>query len=175
MHYFIFGPSGVGKTSFGKFLQRTGIYRHIPIDLGLDGDGMVSAGLKEAWDRFCTGDIGPFIQQLDALAGGTRGCVLTFNSYFVYSRDIVEALAPHSIAVRYLYAPKEHCINAYLKRERRKGGDPRASREFWESNNKTYEAMCGDALAPYRVDVITPAGNYRPRSRIARWLRIPID
>jgi len=37
MHYFLLGPSGVGKTTLAKWLGANRKYRHIPIDRWNEG------------------------------------------------------------------------------------------------------------------------------------------
>jgi hypothetical protein len=169
MHYFLLGPSGVGKTTFGDWLHIYREYLHIAIDCG-DTDGMIAEGLAEPWAKLRQGDPAPFTLELQerAKAKGMKGCVLTFWSVIFISPDTIGWLAKYDIAVRYLYGPKELCIQSFVRREAR----PDRNRAFWSENNKSYEAMGGLELAPYRANVIKPSGERLTGSEIAKLLKI---
>jgi|HubBroStandDraft_6_1064221.scaffolds.fasta_scaffold45863_5 adenylate kinase family enzyme len=55
MHYFLLGPSGVGKTTFGDWLQDNCQYLHIPVDRGDRDNGLVTEGLIELWNKLLEG------------------------------------------------------------------------------------------------------------------------
>jgi hypothetical protein len=167
MHYFLLGPSGVGKTTFGDWLGARR-YLHIPIDRPDRRDGIDVAGLRDLWNKLGQGDPGPMADELQdrADAKGKKGCVLTFPSVTFFPLNWVDLLAKHDIAVRYLYGHKELCITAFLGRERH----PQRDRAFWLHNNKSYEAMGAADLAPYRVDTITLSKKRRKGRRIGKRL-----
>jgi len=169
MHYFLLGPSGVGKTTFGDWLHIYRQYHHIAIDRG-DTDGMFAERLAEPWAELRQGDPAPFVRELQerAKAEDKKGCVLTFWSVIFISPDTIGWLAKQDIAVRYLYGPKELCIQAFVRRE----GRPDRDRAFWSENNKSYEAMGVPELAPYRADVIKPSGERLTGREIAELLKI---
>ena len=136
MHYFLLGPSGVGKTTFGDWLQDNRQYLHIPVDRGDQDNGLVTEGLIELWNKLLEG-APPFNSELEdrARTKGENGCVLTFYSVDFLTPHAIDRLAKDNIAVWYLYGPKELCIESYVRRENR----PDRDRAFWCQNNRLYE------------------------------------
>lgn len=158
MHYFLLGPSGVGKTCFGNWLQVNRKYLHIPIDRGDEGSGWELEGFKELWDN---GDPALFASELDSRAKGAskNGCVLTFPSVDFLDSQSIATLAEHGIAVKYLYGDKEKCIEAFVDREKRAGHSER-DRGFWSVNNEeNYGKIAAPELNAHRVNVFKPAGH----------------
>jgi hypothetical protein len=85
---------------------------------------------------------------------GKIGCVLTVPSVNVFQVEFIDQLAGHGIGVRYLYGPKEKCIEAFIDREKREGHAER-DRDFWSTNNEPYyEEMGAPEMTPYRADII---------------------
>ena len=119
MHYFLFGPSGVGKTRFGDWLQDNLQYLNIPVDRGDQDNGLITEGLIELWNKLLEGDPAPFSGELQGRAEskGEKGCVLAFYSVDFLAPYAIGRLAKHDIAGRYLYGPKESCIESYVRRE----------------------------------------------------------
>ena len=80
MHYFLLGPSGVGKTRFANWLRANRGYLHIPIDRGDQGNGLIAEGLVDLWKELNDGNPAPFARELDkrAKAANKAGCVLDF-------------------------------------------------------------------------------------------------
>lgn len=50
--WFILGPSGVGKSSFGQYIAHAKGWLHLEIDQFPNGDGIDTHGLREPWDLF---------------------------------------------------------------------------------------------------------------------------
>jgi hypothetical protein len=171
MHFFIFGPSGVGKTTFGDWIGKRK-YRHIPIDRGGRGNGLEADCLVHQFNQLLQGNPVAFVRELDARAkaAGKLGCVLTFWSTYCWGPGVAY-LGTHGIAVWYLYAPKEWCIEAAHRRET-EDGHPCRGRSHWCKYNQTYDRMGEHDLAPHRVDVLDAAGNYLPSAKIARKMRM---
>jgi hypothetical protein len=172
MHYFLLGPSGVGKTTFGDWLgaNRKYQYLHLAVDRGEKDDGLTAEGLIKLWDQLTQGNPAPLARKLQDLAEskGEKSCALTFPSVTFFPAASIDHLAEHNIAVRYLYGPKESCIENYVRRENR----PDRDRAFWCQNNRLYEKMGAPELAPYRVDIIDPSGKRLTESEIAELLEI---
>jgi hypothetical protein len=168
MHYFLLGPSGVGKTTFGDWLQENLQYLHVAVDRGDKPNGLIAEGLTESWRKLLQGDPAPFARELHERAKGKKGCVLTFYSVDIFAPDEIDRLAEHNIAVWYLYGPKEFCIEAYVGRENR----PDRDRAFWCQNNRTYQRMGGPGLSSYRADIIKSSGERLTGSEIAKLLKI---
>jgi septin family protein len=61
LHYLVLGPSGVGKTCFGNYLEEKGNYKHLRIDRWDENvDGIDVEGLRKVWNILCqTNDPGP--------------------------------------------------------------------------------------------------------------------
>jgi hypothetical protein len=58
MHYFLLGPSGVGKTWFGDWLAANRHYHHIRVDNGDQGSELQKEpGLWGLWNRVITGSL----------------------------------------------------------------------------------------------------------------------
>ena len=171
MHYFLLGPSGVGKTTFGDWLGANRRFRYLHIDVDGAGktDALTAEGLKESWDKLAQGDPAPLARKLQNLAKakGEDGCVLTFPSVTHFGIWWIHLLGKHNIAVRYLYGPKELCIEEYVLRE------PDRDRAFWSTNNdEIYEKVGASELIPYRADIIRPSGERLSLEEIAKLLKI---
>jgi hypothetical protein len=186
MHYFLLGPSGVGKTWFGNWLEAERGYHHIRVDDGDRGSELQKEPrLWRSWNR---GDhrvfeasptfievAAPFSDGLQKCAEtkGKKGCVLTFWSYTVFPPKDIDVLAKHNIVVRYLYGPKEKCIDAAFTRDTAKWShDEDRARAHWCEHNKTYQRMGGPGLSDYRADIIEPSGKRLSGEEIAGPLRI---
>jgi hypothetical protein len=171
MHYFLSGPSGIGKTRFGNWLANHG-YDHVLVDPG-DGSFRLPQELIDPWQRR---DFEGIAKELDNRAkaqGKTKGCVLTFRSVDFFPLIVIELCAEHGIAVRYLYGDKEKCFESYAERETRDGRLVNARRDFWERfNNVIYEKIGALELKDYRVDVFNRSGTRRSEEEIAELLKI---
>src|SRR5262245_55884084 len=108
MHYFLLGPSGVGKTTFGDWLEANRQYSHLAVDRGNQTDGLTAEGLIGLWNNLLP-DPAPFARKLQerAQTEGKKGCVLTFPSITFFVLGWIDHVANHDMAVRYLYGPKE--------------------------------------------------------------------
>ena len=185
MHYFLLGPSGVGKTWFGNWLEANRQYHHIRVDNGDQGSELVKE--KRLWELWLHGNPGtPFATsplfiplagrfsvelQKCADANGKKGCVLTFWSYTVFGPSEIDSLAEHNIAVNYFYGPKEKCIEAAVSREAANGHAER-DRAHWCKHNQTYQRIGGPGLSSYRADIIEPSGERLSEEEIAKLLKI---
>jgi hypothetical protein len=183
MHYFLLGPSGVGKTRFGNWLEANLRYHHIRVD---NGDGSELSQEPRLWELWKRGNpkiietapsfidvAGLFSDELQkcADANGKKGCVLTFWSYTVFPPNEIDSLAKHNIAVKYLYGPKENCIEAAISREAANGRADR-DRAHWCTHNRTYQRMGGPGLSSYRADIITSSGERLSGEKISEILKI---
>jgi len=173
MHFFILGPSGVGKTTFGDWVAANLPYLHIPLDRGDDGNGLVIEGLDQLW---INKDWPGLARELDRRAqdAGKLGCVLTIWGSLHCAADQIPHFAQVGIAVRYLFASGEACVAAFTQREAI-AGHPERGEEFWSRYNAaTYAEVARRDMIPYRVDVLDPFGARRPLDEVARQLGMRI-
>jgi hypothetical protein len=185
VNYFLLGPSGVGKTRFGDWLEAERKYHHMRVDNGdQDSELGKEPTLLKLWMQgnpkspFETSPsfielAEPFSNELQKCAqanGKKNGCVLTFWSYIVFAPSEIDALAKHNIVVKYLYGPKEKCIDAAFSRDAAKWShDKDRARAHWCEHNKTYQRMGGPGLSSYRADVFKPSGDrLSPEEIVAR-------
>ncbi len=65
--WFIFGPSGAGKTSLGEYLTSQHNWLHLDIDQlhGPKGDGIDKLKLRREWDQFYFNfEVGPLVSAI---------------------------------------------------------------------------------------------------------------
>jgi hypothetical protein len=97
MHYFLLGPSGVGKTWLGNWLEAKRQFHHIRVDNGdQDSELLKEEKLWELWRQGNPEIIvaspsfiplaGRFSDELQKCAtiNGKKGCLLTFWSSIVF-------------------------------------------------------------------------------------------
>ena len=166
----VLGPSGVGKSSFAKYLSEKRHWLHLEIDQYPNGDGIDSNDLRKQWDLFY-GSRNPrdLAAELRRRASQIRttGCVLSFPSGVILSPDHIAAAEEASIDIAYLYGSAAHCINAFLKRERESGSN--LSLDHWLNNNRaSYLTMSDPMFRPYRTHVFDIQGKHRSHADVFR-------
>jgi hypothetical protein len=194
-HYLIFGPSGVGKTSFGNFLGGTGKYVHLDFDRYKEGKyGIGEEKLTSEWSLLCEcQDPSALREILNDRASNKFGCIMTFASAFYFfgpaleclkcnklsfhfSSNAIELLDGYDLHCVYLLGTAEQCTEAYINREIVCGERDRTSlRADWERFNRIpYERMTAKSLAKYRIDVFDAAGNRRSHESVADQMGISL-
>lgn len=162
MLWFILGPSGVGKSSFGEYMAQAKNWLHLEIDQFPNGDGIDIHNLREPWNRFFFNkDPSASVAELTRriTSPGRAGCVATFPGGLVLSPEHIR-VCRKSIGIFYLYGSAAQCINAFLDREKETGR--RLSFEHWVTNNyKTYLKMSAPGFEHNRVHVFTHMGKRR--------------
>jgi shikimate kinase len=162
MIWFILGPSGVGKSSFGRHLAVNRNWLHLEIDQFPTGDGIDIHGLRQEWNEFYDRKnpvalIAKLTQHTSAK--NKNHCVLTFPSGVVLSDEHVRS-SSDQIQTIYLYDSAAHCIRAFLDRERRSKRN--LGVDHWMTNNRTsYFLMSTPVFEPSRVHVFTHSGARR--------------
>jgi len=158
---FVLGPSGAGKTTFGRCVKTNLDFLWIDIDPMPNVDGIDLAGLRTEWDEFFNAcHAGAIATTLRGRVskGGTRGAVLTFSSLVVFSSPQLAALKKAGIRVLILYGSQEDCLAAFLKRERETGRN--LTEEHWRRHNcDTHKRLGDSSYDPYRVTVFQ-AGHF---------------
>ena len=174
-HYFILGPSGVGKTTLGDFIADHQKYLHLRIDTGVAGeDGIDVERLRKQWDILLrTGNFDPLVQELDkrALDAEKVGCILTFSSCLIFSKEGIALAESNNVLVRYLYGPRDKCIEAFISREV-KNGHPERDENFWLQVNPYYHDIGQPAFARYRIQVFDNFGNHLSCKEVAELMGV---
>jgi hypothetical protein len=132
---FLGGPSGVGKSTFcGDYLSEKRGWLWLEIDLQGKGDGLARLGLDEEWGYFfhrCIPD--RFYNKLSEYAGAKwENVVLSLPSLVVFCP--AQLSCGHGrFYFAYLYGRPDHCLQAFLKREKDRSNDFDAA--FWNRHN----------------------------------------
>jgi shikimate kinase len=161
MWWFILGPSGVGKSSFGQYLAQEKNWLHLEIDQ-FPNDGINIHQLREPCDNFYhKKDSSSLVAELTqrVTSQGKAGGVATFPGNFVLFQEHITACRS-LIAIFYLYGSAEQCINAFLKREQETGRN--LSLDHWMGNNYSTHPIMSDHIFEHnRVNVFTHEGSRR--------------
>jgi shikimate kinase len=164
--WFVLGPSGTGKSSFGEYLANNKDWYHLEIDQ-FDKDGIDIHGLRQDWDAyFCKREPSGLLKELEKRTkdSGKFNCVLTFLGNLVLSTDHISAVADN-IKIIYLYGSAARCITAFLKRE--KETHRNLGLDFWITNNcASYIKMSEPEFEANRVYVWTNNGERRQHEDI---------
>ena len=133
---FLLGPSGVGKSSLGKYLS-TKNWLHIEIDRYPEGDGIDLNNLRTEWEEYYLKSLPGALHselKLRTISASASGCILTVPNGLVIGRALVELSQEVGISVRYLYGPAADCISTFLQREISSGRGLTA--EHWVRYNR---------------------------------------
>ena len=166
MIWLVFGPSGVGKTSFGHWLATERHWMHLEIDLeGIDG--IDYHDLRAEWDEFLRGSAHHFRQTIEERmkASGASDGVLTFPGCFVLTPDCVINASHAGIGTIYLYSSQKQCLKSFLERERHSGRN--YGREHWYLNrHDVFAQLRRREYIRYRVEVFTRGGSRRLHAEV---------
>jgi len=173
--WLILGPSGVGKSFFAEFLKKKRGWTHIDIDqYPPEGNIIDVLKLRAPWDAYWKRkDAAPLRQELEIRAGTTNGCVMSFASTLILSREHIVAANKALVKVVYLYGSRADCKKAFVKRERklRSGLDL----NHWKLHNQDFYAEIGRSeFREHRVRVFGPDGKHLSCSAIFKEIRSKI-
>ena len=161
MIWFVLGPSGVGKSSFGDYLANIKDWYHLEIDQFIN-DGIDTYGLRQEWDAYYLSlDPSGLITELKkrTMESGKSNCVLTFPGNLVLSTNHISVVA-NVIKVIYLYGSAVRCMTTFLKREQETHRN--LGLDHWITYNcLSYINMSMPELETNRVYVWTCSGDRR--------------
>ena len=166
--WFILGPSGVGKSSFGEHLSSEGWF-YLEIDQFdknsvTSPDGIDAYNLRAQWDAYYhEHDPAELIRELDKRSKAAD-CVLTFPGNLILVQDHIAAAADKATII-YLYGSAAHCTAAFLKREqetRRLLG-----LDHWMTYNcASHLKMSEPVFDDNRIHVFTNDGTRKPHGEV---------
>jgi shikimate kinase len=163
---FLLGPSGVGKSSFGKYLEQSQGWMHLEID-EYPNDGIDIHGLRKEWNLFYNHcNIKSLANNLHKrfIATDSANCVLTFPGNLILSHQHIKA-CESVIHICYLYGSLAHCINTFLQRERESGRN--LDFNHWICNNReSYLEISKPFFESFRIHVFTHDGCHRSYDEI---------
>jgi len=165
---FIFGPSGVGKSSFGSHLSNHHNWLHAEIDVP-NTNNVDSHEIRHEWGEYRNGNATPLLAKLDKRVKylGRAGCVLTFRSTDLLLDHELQLTEKQGVVVTYLYGSAADCILSFLQREHKQGSQ--LGLNHWLTHNQhSYLRMSLPDLSSYRVNVFNPDGTRRHWDEISR-------
>jgi hypothetical protein len=165
--WLLFGPSGVGKSCFGQYLECAKNWLFLEIDqFKAPGeavpDGIDVHGLRVPWDQFyCEFEAHPLAEELTNRVNGQQksGCVLSFPSRVPIQLQHIASSSSH-ISLWILYGSAADCIHSFLEREKELLRN--LDLEFWRSNNyELYLHYSLPHLGSQRVAAFDMNGSHR--------------
>jgi gluconate kinase len=148
----LLGPSGVGKTQLGQWLQEDlGLLwieadlfgRHNPIDV---------LGLSQEWNAIRQNDPAPLRDALRARARaqGRSGAVMTLPSVKTIAASKMEKGEAASLHCIILFGSREDCLKAFLEREA--ALDRGLREDHWERfNSGSFPKFAAADVAQFRM------------------------
>ncbi len=165
--WLILGPSGTGKSSFGKWLAAERDWLHLEADRFRE-DGIDLLNLRAEWDEFYYRGNPAGLDnavQIRLEANSKTFGVLTLPGRVILSVDQMLAATKAGMRTIYLYGSAAHCISAFVNRERR---TPRGLHLiYWLDQSRcSYMRMSEPDFDPYRIHVFTHIGTHRPHADV---------
>jgi len=168
---FIFGPSGVGKSSFGGYLSNHHNWLHLEIDIPKTNDVDIHE-IKHHWAEYRNGNATPLLAELNTRVKslGRTGCVITFRSTDLLLNHELEFTQKQGVIVTYFYGTAADCIFSFLQREESLGSQ--LGLNHWLIHNQqSYLRMSLPDLSLYRINVFKPDGTRRQWDEVSRQIR----
>ncbi len=142
----IFGPSGVGKSTFAENLIKDLNFLHFNFDYW-DGKGING---NELQDYISNPQL--LRSKIDQRLNGKNGAVLTFPSNSIPTIDYIQKAEHQNIKTLIFYGPRKNCLDAFLER-----GTPSIENPLnhWRKyNDGLYDgSMIKTEHAPYIIEV----------------------
>ncbi len=167
----LLGPSGVGKSTVGRWIAEDLRFRHIELDLW-PKDGIDAANLRAEWEAFWSrADAGQFDAGVRAQISSENaaGAVLTFPSLVVFSAEQIAASERSAMNIIALYGTEADCLGAFLRLYQHSGR--RLDRHHWLQNNAASHNQLGDACYSALRLRAFQGGQFRERAIIMAEVR----
>ncbi len=148
---FIFGPSGVGKSTLGNWLAEDLGFLHLEVDCHPQ-DGIDLAGIRNEWEEFCSKlDGQPLCRLLRERirSAELRAMVVSFPSTVCFNKVFMEVLRNNKVTPLILLGSKQNCIDSFLRREASTGRG--LDIEHWLRYNSNYDNFASDDLSEFRL------------------------
>lgn len=165
---FLFGPSGVGKSSFGSYLSSHHNWLHLEIDIPNTNDVDIHE-IQHHWSEYRNGNATQLLAELTTRVKSLdrAGCVLTFRSTDLLLNHELEFIQKQGVVVTYLYGSAADCIFSFLQREDKQGSQ--LGLNHWLIHNQqSYLRMSLPDLSSYRINVFKPNGTRRQWDEVSR-------
>jgi hypothetical protein len=166
------GLAGVGKSTASAWISEDLALLHYEIDLP-GADGIERHDLRREWNEFygrCHSAPLSVLLQARATASGKNGAILSFPSSAVFRHGHISAAVAAGIQVVVLVGTVDHCLNAFLERERASGRGFDA--DWWHQFNDDAAALYGGAgYESVRIEAFRPDGSRLPRGDIVELVR----
>ena len=161
------GLSGTGKTDLSNWMVRECGFLHFDGDIR-DGNGIDFCNLRSEWNQFWErNDASRLAETLNArsLDAGSNGALLSLPSTAVFTPERLQATKAVGIETVLLFGRPEHCIGAYLERERMIGSS--LTEDDWRRNNQhVYDQYSATDFDQVRIKAFNPNGSRVPRGEI---------
>lgn len=160
---FVLGPSGVGKSSISKGLEKHHRFLHIDIDKNRNRiRGFELNHFPAEWDEDINGiDFAALATEIyrRVTIKQSAGAVVSFPTIHVFSAEQLEAAFRVGITTVVLWATQEQCIEARRKRGQEKGRKPFSVDDYKKKNRGSFEAYARSEYGQYRIEVFRPDGS----------------
>jgi shikimate kinase len=164
---FILGPSGVGKTDLGNYLQKELNLLHLDFDVMERGDVIKELDLRDQWNELFN-ECKPqrFVDEIRKRCReqSCQGASISFVGNCVFLKEFLKRHILLGIRCVILYGSAADCIKWFLHREKKTGrGLPI---EHWLVHNPdSYIKFSLPVFDEYRLNVFDQNGR-RPNSEI---------
>lgn len=158
------GPSGVGKTTLCKYLQKKG-WLYLEADLLPPKDGIDELSLRSEWDSFWINKTPQILSaRLRELAADHVGVILSLSSRAIAEIPLIAASEP-MMKIRFLWGDRDRCRCSFLARELQNGGN--LGVKHWNENNElSCRTLSLPQYEPYLVNAFAVDGSRIPLSQL---------
>lgn len=164
------GPSGVGKSTLGRFLKEQNC-------LYLEGDihgpdAIGPLGLRAVWDAYCDHlNPIPLAAELEhrRVTTHTRRVILGLPSTPLTPEHLHRS--DGVLQISFLNGPRDECMRSFVQREAAHAVDTKPYERHWQANNCSLTAALETpAYSPHKIEAILKNGGRIPLQELARRL-----